>query len=285
MRRSRRSSSPGEQILVGRLRRQVVSAVRRSDLERGRAVRGLMRWADRGRCLMMEDSDGRVGTGVRSGPRAVVLHVDWCGFRSSSAVERCTLEVGTQARSTSLNGRPADRRGPQSCRPHSVLSLPTQRPERGSLGSVGRWVQGWQPMRQVALGLERVHDHVVVGDVAVDVVLGPGGERVDLHQAAQVAGDDRRLAAGGGLLAAEAAHPGRLALEGPVELADLHRRAAVLRVDPPELLVVVRHGHHPQVEAVAAPDHLHGLERLGEVVAGVDEHHLDARGGPWWRGR
>jgi ABC-type cobalamin/Fe3+-siderophores transport system ATPase subunit len=34
----------------------------------------------------------------------------------------------------------------QSWRPHSVLSRPTQRPDRGSFGSVGRWVQGWQPI-------------------------------------------------------------------------------------------------------------------------------------------
>ena len=40
------------------------------------------------------------------------------------------------------------RRPTQSWRPHSVLLLPTQRPERGSLGSVGRWVQGWQPMER-----------------------------------------------------------------------------------------------------------------------------------------
>ena len=32
------------------------------------------------------------------------------------------------------------------CKPHSVLSLPAQRPERGSApGSTG-WVQGWQPI-------------------------------------------------------------------------------------------------------------------------------------------
>ena len=61
------------------------------------------------------------------------------------------------------------------------------------------------------------------------------------------------------------------------ELADLDGRAAVLRVDLPELLVVVGDRHHPEVQAVAAPDGLHGLERLGEVVAGVDEDHLDRR--------
>ncbi len=38
--------------------------------------------------------------------------------------------------------------------------------------------------------------------------------------------------------------------------------------------------HHPEVEPVAAPHHLDGLQGLGEVVAGVDEHHLDRRFDP-----
>ena len=79
----------------------------------------------------------------------------------------------------------------------------------------------------------------------------------------------------GSLVAAEPAHPGRLALERAVELPDLDRRAAVLGIDLPEGFVVVGHGHHPQVQPVAAADHLDRLEGLGEVVAGVDEDDLD----------
>src|SRR3546814_8234165 len=67
--------------------------------------------------------------------------------------------------------------------------------------------------RQVALLLQRVHRHVVVGDVALDVGVGPGCDRVDLHQAPQVAHDDGCLAAGGGLGSAQTAHPRRLALQ------------------------------------------------------------------------
>jgi hypothetical protein len=32
--------------------------------------------------------------------------------------------------------------------PHSVLSWPAQRPERGSVGSLGSWVQGMQPIER-----------------------------------------------------------------------------------------------------------------------------------------
>ena len=82
---------------------------------------------------------------------------------------------------------------------------------------------------------------------------------------------------GGRLVAAQAAHPGRLAGQRTVELADLDRRAAVLRVDLPQLLVLAGDGHHPQVEPVVAAHLLDRLERLGEVVAGVDEDDLDGR--------
>ena len=85
------------------------------------------------------------------------------------------------------------------------------------------------------------------------------------------------LARVGASVAAQAAHPGLLAGQGPVELADLDGRAAVLRVDLPQLLVLVEGGHDPQVEAVAAAHQLDRLQRLGEVVAGVDEHDLDGR--------
>src|SRR5438067_3869845 len=47
--------------------------------------------------------------------------------------------------------------------------------------------------REVALVDERVHRHVVVADVALHVEVGPRRDRVHLDQAAQVAGDDRRL--------------------------------------------------------------------------------------------
>src|SRR5581483_8167095 len=49
------------------------------------------------------------------------------------------------------------------------------------------------PDRRVAAPRQRVDRHVVVGDVAGDVLVGPRGERVHLHQATQVASDDRRV--------------------------------------------------------------------------------------------
>ena len=44
--------------------------------------------------------------------------------------------------------------------------------------------------RVAALG-QRIDRHIVFGDVARHVLVGPGGDRVDLHQAAEVADDDR----------------------------------------------------------------------------------------------
>ena len=62
---------------------------------------------------------------------------------SSAATSASSRSSSTTWPSRSRSGAP---RPAQSWMPHSVLSWPAQRPERGSLGSVGSWVQGWQPM-------------------------------------------------------------------------------------------------------------------------------------------
>ena len=75
--------------------------------------------------------------------------------------------------------------------PHSVLPVPAQRPARGSSPSSTRRVHGAQPIDGIAVVGERVDQHAVGGDVGVDVVLGPGRDRVDLdHVALGVPVDD-----------------------------------------------------------------------------------------------
>src|SRR5271169_4552374 len=90
--------------------------------------------------------------------------------------------------------------------------------------------------RLVALVEERVERHVVVGDVAPHVEVRPGGDGVDLYQPADVPADDGCAGARRGFGPAQAAHPGVLVGQGTVELADLHRGAAVLRIGLPEAL-------------------------------------------------
>ena len=68
--------------------------------------------------------------------------------------------------------------------PHSVLPRPAQRPARGSSPGCDRAGARRAADRAVAELEQRVDRHLVLGDVGVDVVLGPGGDRVDLDHAA-----------------------------------------------------------------------------------------------------
>src|SRR5258705_11821692 len=70
---------------------------------------------------------------------------------------------------------------------------------------------------RVALVDQRVDGHVVVLDVAGNVEVRPGRDRVDLDEATEVADDDRGLAPRRRLDPAEAAHPRLLAGQGAVE--------------------------------------------------------------------
>ena len=80
--------------------------------------------------------------------------------------------------------------------PHSVLPCSAQRPERGRSGD-GRLRARLAADRRVALLQQRVDGHLVIGDVALYVEVRPGGQRIDLHEAPQVAEPriGRRLAA------------------------------------------------------------------------------------------
>ena len=88
---------------------------------------------------------------------------------SSSAVRRCGRGM-----------RPSCRRSAQVWMPHSVLVLAGPAAGAGVLAGCDRAGARRAPDRAVAELDQRVDRHLVLGDVGVDVVLRPGGERVDL---------------------------------------------------------------------------------------------------------
>ena len=81
--------------------------------------------------------------------------------------------------------------------------------------------------RRVAVELQRVDQHAVVGDVGVVLLLRPGRERVDLDLAALgVPLDDADVAAGVGLVAADAGGPGGVGRQPARQRLDLADGAA-----------------------------------------------------------
>ena len=93
--------------------------------------------------------------------------------------------------------------------PHSVLLVPAQRPLRGS--SPGSDPAGAGPAadRRVAVVDQRVDEDAVLGDVALDLLVGPARERGDLDLALLgVPADHRRDHAVVGLGPAQPGRPG-----------------------------------------------------------------------------
>ena len=140
--------------------------------------------------------------------------------------------------------------------------------------------------RRVARGDQGVHQHAVLGDVALHVVVAPGRERVELHEPELlVVGDQRRVRPGGGLDAAHSGDPGVVARQRVGERLDLAHRAAEVGIAGEEVLaeldVLRRHrAAGPRVDDLDVVDVLDGVARadgLGEVVAGLQEEDLDAR--------
>src|SRR5690242_11210538 len=87
-------------------------------------------------------------------------------------------------------------------------ALHLRHPQPTTVASLTLTGAGGAADRAVALGEQRVDDHVVVGDVALDIVDRPTRERVDLdHVVLVVPLDDLDLAAGLGLIAADARCP------------------------------------------------------------------------------
>src|ERR1700722_13088990 len=146
--------------------------------------------------------------------------------------------------------------------------------------------------RRVAVVDQRVDQHSVGGDVVVDLLLGPADDRVDLdHLPAVVPLDHLGLAAVAGLVPADAGDPRVIVGQRPLQRLHLAQVAAQVRVTPvepgAELGVLLGdgagRGDVNQVDRVHDLDRVPGAYRLGEVVTGVEEDHVDA--GPDGRGQ
>ena len=118
-----------------------------------------------------------------------------------------------------------------ACRPHSVLARPAQRPERGSAPGSGFDGAGPAADRRVALVDQRVHQHVVLVDVGLHLLVAPRGERVELHQAVLlVEGDQRGVRPGRRLDPAHAGDPRVVAGQRLAQRDDLAQEAALVGV-------------------------------------------------------
>ena len=82
------------------------------------------------------------------------------------------------------------------CRPHSILPIALP-PAAAGIGSVDGLRRARRtPDRRIAVEDKRIHQHVIGFDVVLDVLVGPRGQRVDLHQTKRrVEADQRRVRA------------------------------------------------------------------------------------------
>ena len=122
--------------------------------------------------------------------------------------------------------------------------------------------------------------------ITEQVVEGPGGERVDLHHAvALVPFDEPGVGAQGVVLAPDARDPGLVGGELAVDRVDLAQLAAQPRVAVVQLGAVLGvllgdalQGQHVDDAGVdRRGERVPGAVGLREVVAGVEEEHVDAR--------
>ena len=171
------------------------------------------------------------------------------------------------------------------CRPHSVFAVPLQRPARSSSPGVTAGA-GPATDARIASIMQRIVGHVFAENAIPDVALGPGRQRADLHQAEfLVPADNRRLGAGGALVAADAGRPGVETGRHAVQHRHLAVEAAtigVVLVDRPAMnrLVLRDRKLRPlQVDdhAIALGDAITQLKRLRKLVAGVEIKDIDPR--------
>ena len=174
----------------------------------------------------------------------------------------------------------------------AALRLVEQRPAPGPRVLTRRGPARARPAahRRVPALDERVHRHVVPGDVGLHVGLGPVRQRCDLHLAAAgVEPDDRRVGAGRTLVAAQPGGPCVIVAQRPVQRLHLADRAALVGragEQPRTVLGVLPADRQPRLDGL--DDHrqraLHRVphpQGLREVQAGIQEDHFDA----WCDGR
>src|ERR1019366_286990 len=160
----------------------------------------------------------------------------------------------------------------------TAFGLVAARPASGARVLTGRYRPGGGGTAdgEVAAGNERVDGEIVIGLVVRDVVLGPGGDGIHLHQLAGVVPrDDGGGRPGEGIHPLEAGHPGLATLEGPVEGNHLAHLTATVG-SAGEGLGLGSGGEDTEVQVVAAADIFDVLKGLGEMEAGVQEEDFDA---------
>ena len=137
--------------------------------------------------------------------------------------------------------------------------------------------------RRITLGEQQVDRDAVAARVVEHLVEAPGGDRVDLHHLVGVVPlDQRRVSAQRGVLAAQAGDPRLIAGQFAVDRLDLAQPAALRRVavvqpraEPGVLLGHRQRGQHVDDRDVGGGrQRVAGADRLGEVVAGLQEQHV-----------
>ena len=132
---------------------------------------------------------------------------------------------------------------------------------------------------------ERVDEHAVVGDVGLDLLVAPARERGDLDLAlAGVPADHGRDDAVVGLRATEPGRPGVVPRQRVGQWLDLAQLAAQVGIGLVEVLAVRRvllgdallGLDGDQVDRQRGLDGVARADGLDEVVAGVEEHHVQA---------
>lgn len=140
--------------------------------------------------------------------------------------------------------------------------------------------------RQEAVGHERIDDDVVLSGVIEQIIEGPVGQWIDLDQAVLVVPrNPRRVRASRSLVAAHSGNPGFVVLQGPVQWFDFAHLAAQRWIAFVQLLaelgVLFCHGAGwvdvDDGDAVVRFDGVAGSDRLGEVIARIEEERVDPR--------
>src|SRR5215213_3107973 len=171
--------------------------------------------------------------------------------------------------------------------PTLVLAEPGPAPGPGVLV----WVYGPRlrlaPDALVPPVQQRVDGHTMLPDVVPHLLVGPVGERRDLGgPVALLPGDDPRVRPLGGLIPADAGHPGLVAAQSPLQGLDLAHPAAQvggagaypLAVALDLLLDGERRPQHLERQLVAPHDLFAELRGLPEDKARIDGEDRDLVG-------
>ncbi len=143
-----------------------------------------------------------------------------------------------------------------------------------------------------AAGVQRIHRHVVLGDIGGELLRRPVGDGVDLHEPALlIPGGKRDVGALLGMLAADAGDPALGTFQLAVQRPDFAHLAAGLAVV--DRLAEAEHAvagdesldlrgfrrDEPDAQAIANLGKLDGLKHLGKQAAGVEGENIDVGAG------